>query len=801
MDFMREISTNMEDVPHKVLALGDPIMIAYDCYIVERRTDSGFVYLAVNPNNGGIEILSRRKTFIGHNDTNALDALIMKLRQSNIAGYGWLSADRRFGEQISLNKCKEIMEVIFGEILPQYGFGVRKAQVELAEEILDALNRRQVMLAEGETGTGKTWAYLIAAILIKRGRTNDYWNMGYYPKMQYMDMAYMPIVVSTSSIALQKALVNDYIPMLSRILLAHGIIDTPITAVLRKGRGHYVCERKLRTHLKNEAHPAIHDDLAVILKKVMKNINIDLSEITSISAYTKRKICVPARCSYDCRYHETCAYMDFRVEAQSNKIDIQVCNHQYLLADTLNRASGRPPLIPNYQSIIIDEAHKFYQAAQSMYGVDFSDCLADEIKENINQLRFRSDKNSIAPRKLAKKLNDENKRLFRELVQNGGQSAFADFDKSADESEKLTVEITNKAVCHMLNMLDISEELVGILENNKVAADSTDFLPQILREIEILRIRLDTILDVEDFIFWLETDGMSGTGGSSGLDYTREIRLCTIPKNLSQFLHTDLFGKGIPVVLTSGTISANGDFSHIKRQLGIDKMSWKQTETTKPSPFDYENNALLYISENLPFPNNKDFDYIFALANEIEELLLASHGHAAVLFTSYRAMDMVWEHLSDRGIPFPMFRMDKGGTHAIENFKQSGNGILFASGSMWEGIDIPGDTLSMLIIAKLPFAAPDPINEYERAKYADMVDFKRRYIIPEMLIKLKQGFGRLIRTVKCSGVVAILDCRVGKHGSCRRRIIETLPKCHITDSISIVEQFYRYMKPAEYHAK
>jgi len=230
-------------------------------------------------------------------------------------------------------------------------------------------------------------------------------------------------------------------------------------------------------------------------------------------------------------------------------------------------------------------------------------------------------------------------------------------------------------------------------------------------------------------------------------------------------------------------------------------MGWKQSETTKPSPFDYKNNVLLYISEKLPFPDNKDYDYIFALANEIEELLLASNGHAAVLFTSYRAMDMVWEHLADRGIPFPMFRMDKGGTYAIENFKRSNNGVLFASGSMWEGIDIPGDTLSMLIIAKLPFPAPDPINEYERTKYADIVDFKRRYIIPEMLIKLKQGFGRLIRTVKDSGVVAILDSRVNRYGSHRRRVIKTLPKCHITDEISIVAQFFKYMKPAEYHMK
>ena len=802
MDFMREISTRLEDVPQRVLTLGEPIMVAYDCYIVEQRTESGYVYLAVNPKSGRMEILSRRKTFISHNDTNAVNVLLEKLKHSGIAGYGQLSADRKFGEQISLNKCKEIMSVIFGELLPSYGFAVRQAQVELAAEILDSLNRRQVMLAEGETGTGKTWAYLIAAILMKRGRTNDYWNMGYYPKMQYIHMAHMPIVVSTSSIALQKALVEDYIPMLSRILLAHGIIDTPITAVLRKGRGHYVCERKLRSHIKNEAHPAIHADLTTILKKVAKGTNIGLSEISCISAYTKRKICVPARCDYNCPHCTKCAYMDFRNNAQSSKIDIQVCNHQYLLADTINRAEGKTPLIPNYQSIIIDEAHKFYQAAQSMYGVEFSDNLAEEIKDNVNRLSFRSEKNCVIPRKLAKKLNDENKRLFRELVQNGGQSAFADSDKSADESEKLTVSITNKAVCHLLNMLEISEELAEVLDETPVPANAKDFKAQILREIEVMRIKADELLYIEDYIFWLEMDGMGSTNGAEGsLDFTREIRLCTIPKNLSQTLHKDLFSKGIPIVLTSGTISANGDFSHIKRQLGIEKMGWKQTETTKPSPFDYENNTLLYISENLPFPNNKDYEYIFALANEIEELLHASSGHAAVLFTSYRAMDMVWEHLSDRGIPFPMFRMDKGGTHAIENFKQSGNGVLFASGSMWEGIDIPGDTLSMLIIAKLPFAAPDPINEYERTLYADVVDFKRRYIIPEMLIKLKQGFGRLIRTVNDSGVVAILDSRVNRKGSYRKRVIDTLPQCHITDSIGIVEEFYKYMKPAEYHTQ
>ena len=308
---------------------------------------------------------------------------------------------------------------------------------------------------------------------------------------------------------------------------------------------------------------------------------------------------------------------------------------------------------------------------------------------------------------------------------------------------------------------------------------------------------MDTLLDVEDYIYWLEVDGMGGIG--STLDYTREIKLRTMPKNLSQTLHTDLFGKGIPIVLTSGTISTNGDFSHIKRQLGLDRLShYHLTETTKPSPFDYYNNTLLYISESMPFPNNKDRDYIFALANEIEELLYASHGHAAVLFTSYRAMDMVWDHLSDRGLPFPMFRLDRGAVNEIERFKRSGNGVLFASGSLWEGIDIPGDILSMLIIPKLPFVAPDPVSEYECSLCDGMDDFKHRFIIPEMFIKLKQGFGRLIRTVEDTGCVAILDSRVNMRGVYRQRVVDALPRCYVTDDMSFVEGFMRVKKAPEY---
>jgi ATP-dependent DNA helicase DinG len=277
-----------------------------------------------------------------------------------------------------------------------------------------------------------------------------------------------------------------------------------------------------------------------------------------------------------------------------------------------------------------------------------------------------------------------------------------------------------------------------------------------------------------------------------------EFNLCAIPKDLDQQLFNDLWNKGIPIILTSGTLSAGGDFSHIKRTLGLGYTGVRLTETSKPSPFDYHEHSILYISENIPFPDQRDKEYISAITDEIERLIIASHGHAAVLFTSYNAMGLVYTALKRRKIPFPLFRLDKGGVREIERFKRSGNGVLFASGALWEGIDIPGDALSMLIIVKLPFQVPDPIGEYERTLYGSMDEYIRKVIVPEMLIKLKQGFGRLIRNETDTGVVAILDCRVNKRGAYRQRVLDALPDCYVTDEIGDVEDFTRAAKGLEY---
>ncbi len=239
----------------------------------------------------------------------------------------------------------------------------------------------------------------------------------------------------------------------------------------------------------------------------------------------------------------------------------------------------------------------------------------------------------------------------------------------------------------------------------------------------------------------------------------------------------------------------------MKKKLGLDiAPASRIVETTKPSPFDHKKNALLYISEQTPFPNTESEAYLDSIASEVEKLISASHGHAVVLFTSYKAMELVHERIAAQKLPYPIFRLSRGsGANVIEKYKRSGNGVLFASGALWEGIDIPGDILSMLIIVRLPFPVPDPVSEWERTLYGGMDEYKRLVITPEMLVKLKQAFGRLIRIETDTGVVAILDCRAGEMWDYHHHIMRALPPCRVTKSICDVETFFLENKEPAYY--
>jgi len=270
--------------------------------------------------------------------------------------------------------------------------------------------------------------------------------------MSYVETSKLPIVVATSSITLQKALLTEYIPQLSKILVDNGIIEKPITAVLRKGKEHYICERNLRTLLVFENDRSIRQTLEKLLEPCA---DMDLAD-SDITPYIKRNISVSGRCMELCPYRRNCRFVEMRRQAQSADIDIQVCNHNYLIADTLHRSKGQPPLIPDYQILIIDEAHKFLSAARSMYGTELSETQASVILSGIGNITFISEKHRKAAQTTAKKLSDENAKLFHALnervkINDGG------------EKERLTVVIDEDMARYIRNINNIAERLTLIL--------------------------------------------------------------------------------------------------------------------------------------------------------------------------------------------------------------------------------------------------------------------------------------------------------------------------------------------------
>jgi len=266
---------------------------------------------------------------------------------------------------------------------------------------------------------------------------------------------------------------------------------------------------------------------------------------------------------------------------------------------------------------------------------------------------------------------------------------------------------------------------------------------------------------------------------------------CAASSRVPQLLRSALWNTREPAILTSGTLAAAGDFSHTEQLLGL--AAYRPLRHFRAdSPFDYKKKCLLFFPPRVKtrMDNRK-------MAEEIVRLVDACHGHALVLFTSYRQMAEV-RALTDGQWTYPTYQAWRNGGKIIQKFKQSGNGILFAAGSCWEGIDFPGDMVSLLIIAKLPFPIPDPVSDYERWQYPNLRDYINAEVIPEMQKKLRQGFGRAIRTEQDSCVVAILDERAGIGGKYHDAALAALPTCPTTEKIEDVQQFIREQKRPDY---
>lgn len=765
-------------VPARYLSGAKYIFTAYGCALLERQTAKGFVYYVVNLSDGRTEALGRTTKQLGK---TSHAGLAEKTRVSSVRGRGLYEADRQPGERLKRNELAALLQHILSDILPEYGFVYRENQLELSEHMLDTISHRGVSLAESAVGTGKTLAYLVAAVLAKRGRINDFWLRGNLPGQSYADSVNLPVVIATSSIALQRAIATDYIPELSRILLEHDIIRVPLTCAIRKGKEHYLCEKRLRAYY-NDADARTQATLAPLL---CDRSPCDLADLDGLTPYVKKQICVSGGCKEGCRYYKSCRYLRYLSEAEHPKVDFLITNHNYFLADVLHKTTRKRPLLPVYQLVVIDEAHKFLTAARQMYGLELSDREIPVLADTIHSFTEDVSADGVNIHRLAKKMEEKSCRLFDLLRQN---AVYAEDNKESGCFSTLMDKGTARL---MKNIAGLADDLAAALENSPVALRFKERKVQAIRSLEnIENIALD-FTDYEDLVCWLERPEDTGEG---------ETIIHAIPKQLAAMLHADLWSMGIPFILTSGTLSASdGDFTRTKQALGIDRLPKNLVrDISLSSPFDFKRNTLLYLSNVMPFPNQKEKEYIIAVADETERLIRTSHGHAAVLFTSYSVMGQVFAALKGRNLPYQLFQMGRRDMAALEKFKTSGNGVLFASGALWEGIDIPGDALSMLIIVKLPFAVPDPIGEYERSLFGSMKAYRNCALIPDMQVRLKQGNGRLLRTETDTGVCAILDCRANPGEAYYQYILAALPPCRVTTNICDIEPFFRETKPPSY---
>ena len=624
-------------------------------------------------------------------------------------------------------EAREDIDHIFKDLLPIQGMPERPEQIALSHRMLEAMQGGGIALCDAGTGIGKTYAYLVAGVVFHGLRPSR------------------PILISTSSIALQKAVRDEYLPFLSTVLIADGMIAEPIQAVIRKGKSHYVCDQRLERRLGQldlrKKNWRAGNALLFLREK------LDMDEAPRLSSYDREQVCVPKVC--DCG-REDCRYRTFLDSCDGGQYPFQICNHNLLLADAIHRGTGRQPILPDSLAIIIDEAHKLPETARHMFGVTLR---AEDIQGLIHDLR--REKYLLAADALA-----DTSRLFLRKLERPRNP-----DRRFSEYARLLV-APNRA-------LTVVQKQVNPLLS-----------PSTRRRLEKLASTVALFSEGHpDMVFYLAEDARD------------TVMLCATVADLTAQLQSTLWSQPRPIILTSGTLAVGSDFRRFREEAGLLEDS-RVTESVSLSPFDYRENCLLYAPQ---FPSGqKNEMYYDKLANEIALLLDAACGHALVLFTSYAAMSAVKERLSEKDLVWPLFTLGRNAVHTTEQFKASPGSVLLATGAAWEGFDFPGDCVSLLVIPRLPFARPDALKEKERESFPNLHSFIRAIVVPEMQIKLKQGFGRAIRTETDTCVVAILDERSVPGQRYFEDVKTALPDMRITDSLQEVEAFIHSVKEADY---
>lgn len=605
----------------------------------------------------------------------------------------------------------------------------------MAEAVEAALKDKRHLIVEAGTGTGKTLAYLIPAILSGKR-----------------------VVVSTGTKNLQEQLFFKDIPFLQQHLA------NPVRVCLMKGRNNFACRQKIYDNERNAFLSGMEEvaDFQIIQEWERTTETGDRAEIRTLpessTAWAKidarRDMCTGSKC----QQFERCFLTLMHQRAAES--DIIIVNHHLFFADLALKDEEHGAILPDYDAVIFDEAHEIEDVAGQYFGITVGNLQLDELRRDIAMVARQLKFGSAELDRILITAQDTAERFFGLFGKGEGRTPFTDHRTFLDD--------------HGDQYLDLLRAIELISVQLQLIKNGPEEIIPLFRRAQDFGLRLKFWMEEPSpsFVYWVERRG-------------RGTYLQATPIDVSPILDQSLFDRIGTVILTSATLAVAGSFQFTQERLGVRSARTLIVE----SPFEYPNQALLYVPQHLPDPRTGGFTD--AASEEIVEILKLSEGRAFVLFTSYTQMRQVYDRVSLE-VDYPTLLQGTGPRNALlDEFRKTPNCVLFATSSFWQGVDVQGEQLSCVIIDKLPFAVPsDPVVDARvRAVRENGGNPFYDYQIPQAALALKQGFGRLIRSRTDRGVLAILDNRITKQRY-GQVFFDSLPDYGFTTTLKDVELFF-----------
>jgi ATP-dependent DNA helicase DinG len=626
------------------------------------------------------------------------------------------------------------------------GYEPREGQRRMAEAVAATIEDGGILLAEAGTGTGKTLAYLIPAILSGHR-----------------------VLVSTGTKNLQEQIFFKDLPALQEAL------GRPFTATLMKGRGNYLCLHRWDQERLSPARDVLMPLVDTWAQQTETGDRAELRDLPEDLPFWKSLSAEAESClGNECPRYSECFITRMRQRAAAS--DVVIVNHHLLCADASVRQGAYGEVIPECPTLVVDEAHQLEDVATNYFGHAFSNLRLEDLLRDVdallraNPFGEKGQQVHLAVGKVA-----ERSRSFFGALAMARMAAAAEA-RARYDAESLADHFENgMMLAGALEGLEAMFVLAQQPDEGTTAPGRKEHAATLQRRASELRSDLRFLMRANDpdFVYFLEMRG-------------RGIFLRASPIDVSRIIPEALFDRMRATVLTSATLAVDGSFEYVKGRLGLKEPA----ELRVASEFDYATQALLYLPRRMPPPKTPAFAE--AAAREVVEILKRSNGRAFVLFTSYAVLRTV-QGFVEMSVDYPVLVQGTAPrTELIERFRTTPNAVLLATSSFWQGVDVVGDALSCVIIDKLPFASPgDPVTAARidglraagRDPFAD-------YQVPLAILTLQQGLGRLIRHRTDRGVLAVLDPRLRSMGY-GRRFLASLPPAPVTHELDAVAAFFR----------